>query len=758
MAEPNDPSERQVELQKESLDLKNKEIEATAQVTEQLKKEKEALDGVDDAYTFGIGSLGNLNKLLKDHSITLDNITDKLTKNATMFGVLTTATIGATEAFRGMTNLDPGSLITFSDQAKTLFDVIRAGPGTSAASQAAYDAATAGIKGMMQVAGVGGKELDNIMSATGNNLVKFAQQALKSSDNILFLQNAMMQTATSGGSMQDFLKETGDDFARLNEVSKKYGDILSAAGATTGLSSTEAGKKEVESYADALAKLPQGYKGLADSIQIGTTKVNVLTAALQYAKGSGRDEASILNDMALSTNQYGLATNQALEYSSRMSQVSETLHARLEDVREAVNSSVSAFKGWVFGGADAESMTMGLSDAIGSYAKQLAEIGVPMQTAIKYGQQYTDSFANMSIAQRAFTSQMSGGPGGLMGAFQQEALLKQKGGLEKMMENARNTLTKMFGPIQSHQAAETNQGAANMYAKQLMILQSGIGGIKAKSQEEAEAMLESMRPGAERKAVATTPGRTLAQNMEAGKALEQMTMTKVGQVNIQTAMVRFEAGVAMNNALEDAMSTNSGRKGGSDGQGVGVNQTGRAELRDFMDKFQRSDNNMNPADLVKNTLSSMSHPIADAQNVAHALAQQMGSGNQEKVQDTTASVNAEFAKKRAMLGLGQAVMPEESTAGAQVGHVIAKGTQEEHTAGGQVGHAIPKTAGLPTEDVRKLGDLSGVIHKGSPIPVSLAPGNAITVNFVGICPHCKNPVQESAHAMVTAPGSNSQGR
>jgi len=753
MSDPVDPSVPQIDAK--VIEDRTKKMQA---YDEWLKQTTLDEDNWNRTHVTGLPALKDLNDQLEKHGVTLDNISSKMSQNSAMFGLVTTATLGATKAFRDFTNIDSSSLTTFSDQAKTLFDTIQHAPVGSAASTLATEALTK----MLGVAGKSGYEIKQVLAEAGTGITQFAQQLLISADNNLFLQNAMMQTAASGGGLQDFLKETGDNFEHLNDVTNKYGQVMMNSLGATGLGATETGRKSMESYVSMMSQLPGGMKNISDSMKLGTVETTVLTGAIQYAKGAGRSMADVTQDMAKAMNEYGMGAEAGLKYSARMSEVSETLHARLEDVRQAVGQSVDAFKGFVFGGIDAEAMTQNMSKAMQEYVQQLKNVGVPVQNAIKMGENYTDVMSKMSLGQKAFLSQSTGGPGGMMGAYQMEDLMvKDPKAARKKIEE---TIRKLTGPIVSKEQAKHNQGAADRYTMQLQMLQQGPLGSQAKTQGEAEALLESMRPGAQIK-TPNAPGQTLEQTVEAGKSLEQLSMTKVGQVNIQTQQVQFQAGMANFNALQDAMTARSGHAGGANGEGAGINLN-RGSIADFQDQNEMASPDKQPGDIIKGLMMSIKSAIPDVGEVGSAYMEAVKGGNQDKIRDSAGSVNAELAKKRASasseperaeVDRASKMFAQAMQATSQTGVKLFHPPPDQETAGAQVGRAISVNKST-SGGVHKVGESTAGTgaHQGSPIPVTLAGGSSITVNFVGKCQHCGHEIHDTAQTQVQNAASTRQ--
>jgi hypothetical protein len=283
--------------------------------------------------------------------------------------------------------------------------------------------------------------------------------------------------------------------------------------AATGLDA-----EHMQSFMNVLKDLPGGMKNFGDSVLVGNENTSLLSAAIQYATGSGRDMKDVQNDMAEAMNAYGANTGQALQYSARMSEVSTTLNARLVDVQSAIAGSAEAFKSFVYGGVDVNQMTKGLSDAMEEYVSRLHSVGVPTKNAIEMAQNLQSQMSKLSMGQEAFMSAQTGGPGGLRGAFQIEDLMKTdpQAAMKKMEE----TIRKQMGPIVSREQAKQSEGAAARYTMQQQMLLQGPMGAFVKDRQQAAAMQEAMATGKSLKPE-DVKGK-MDETIQNGRALEQM--------------------------------------------------------------------------------------------------------------------------------------------------------------------------------------------------------------------------------------------
>ena len=101
----------------------------------------------------------------------------------------------------------------------------------------------------------------------------------------------------------------------------------------------------------------------------------------------------------------------------------------------------------------------------------------------------------MATGAKAFLSSSTGGPGGLMGAFQIDEML-EKGQTAEVFEKVRaNMMSRLGGPIVTRAQAAQDPAAAAQYQKQLMFMQSPAMGGMAKDERSAARLLKAMSEG-----------------------------------------------------------------------------------------------------------------------------------------------------------------------------------------------------------------------------------------------------------------------
>lgn len=777
---------------------------ATAASTTAIQDQTAALEDLGTGYTQATANALDFNNLQQGQISVFNQLSDRMSAytdqlgalqsmtdtSSASFGLLSAALVKTTDSFRQFTgNIQNDRVVSFSEQYSKLLKTIKESPVGSTAAAVAADAL--GMSLTRQ--GVAAGKVTAIVGDLKKGVISTAESFLKGADNTLYYQNALIQTAAAQGDMQNLLSKTGAGFEHLNDVTRAQIETMENSMAATGLT-----KDHMEAYMNTLKNLPGGMSNFGQSMTVAGQQTTLLTAAIQYATGSGRDMAQVSEDMMKGMTDYGMGAENALKYTARMSEVSETLGARVEDVRTAIASSTQAFKSFVWGGVDVDAMTRGMADSMEKYVTRLQAVGVPTKNAIEMAQNLQGAMANLSVGQEAFLSQQTGGPGGVRGALQMEDLMAKDP--DAAMKKMEDTIKKMSGgKIITRAEAEKSDAAANQYMKQLMILQQGPLGALVKDKQQAAALMESMASGKAGQALAGLQKKGgLGETVGRGQAIEQLSMTKVGQMNVQTDSVQLSGGVTNLGTMQDASTARSGNgAGGTTGTGRGVNIAEQDRLRaqqargvggtameqgalkelmnsamELPQSFKDIASNFGEAmtsgdkDKEKEDLSELTERIAAlkasggdpaqlaaAQKLATQMQTDMGAGQpSEKLTPTThptipglggTGFGGGTGKPPAIPGLGGGV---HNPPGKQVGSAIPglSGSQTGTGAGTKVGGTTPTT---------NTGTIPGLGGSGGPIPVTLAPGTSLTVNFTGTCPHCGTHVNTSEQARARSTAS-----
>lgn len=680
------------------------------------------------------------------------------------YGIVASAAVGARPAIQQATNAmgDFANMNTPTTKFKEVASIFE----SSTVGTLAYSASLTALKTMMDAAGMGSVPLldsfGKLTTAAKESIIAFSANA----DEIHKWGTGMLNVAGAGGSMQEFLKQAGSDLSNFNATALENLQVQNNSAFATGITT-----QQMQKYAQQIALIPGGLQHMSDTMQVAGGQTTILTAAIRYAHGSGREMAEVTKDMGHAVTEYGASMEKGLEFSAHMSEASETLGARLEDTRGALQGSMDAFKSYIHTGTDVSNMTKGMTDSMESYVSRLQSVGVPAKQAIDMFNDYTKSMANMTMGQKAFLSGQTGGPGGLRGALQMEDLMEKdpEAAQKKVME----TMKKMMGPIVSREQAEQSEGAAAQYQRQREMLKSGPLGAGIKDDQQASRMMEAFSKG---QTISLEKKGGLEETEARGKSLEDLSRTKLDKGIFEIREAQLNIGKHGLDIEQNVGTAGQGSRGGID---AGINVSGAKEIKEYTSKAEgRTISHDDPIKEFGKLATSMPETLKDiigslTQNTSMNEAQKRDaeivamknvvatSKNKEEVSAASKFLEASSIKPTAStdnklyqpkdksyydaesLSAGAQISKEMSspvkptTAGAHVASAVTSGQAATSLAGAGSGHASP---------AHVTGGVSAGTSSG-PVPVSLV-GGTITVNFTGKCQHCGNNIHSSEHAAV----------
>jgi hypothetical protein len=302
------------------------------------------------------------------------------------------------------------------------------------------------------------------------------------------LENQMLRNMAAGGNMRVEMGKLDGTFETIANRTMEYSRLTSEIGTATGLTARNVGE-----YGEVLMKVP----GLMDQNVEATSAVggslHVLDAAIKVARGTHQDYGIVLQDVTDYTLNFGASGQSALETISKMYSATQSLGLRMQDVRSYVERSGEAFK--YFG-----DNTSGSLEVLARFTPALKESGLGAKASAELVGQFTQGLSNMDVAQRAFLSGQTGGPGGLLGGLEIEEMLGEgEEGLGKLTDMVQETMKKQFGGkiITRAEAVEGGEGAARQFEMQRQMLTSGPFGQLAGSPEAASKLIDAMAAGDE---------------------------------------------------------------------------------------------------------------------------------------------------------------------------------------------------------------------------------------------------------------------
>jgi hypothetical protein len=461
------------------------------------------------------------------------NQMDTLTSGATaaFFG-LGTAVIKAQDQFRGFETSNK-YVNTFGGHVNDLRQMLASG-GTAAsvATQKISELSNAFKK-----AGGSSSQLAAAQKMGSVATLNFLKNMFDNADNALKMQNAYIHLSASTGNLSTVFAKSGNNLQNMTNLIDEQNKMMDLS-----KDATNSTVDQIQDYYMALGKIP---KALQETVSSGTSAggtMSMLTATIKMAKGSGRDYNQVIQDLHQSFKSFGLVGEDSLKFVSRFSELSNNLGIELDDMRSGLLGATSAFKDLTDAGVGAHNMTESISSIMNDYVKGLKESGMTGQHAVDVVKNMTGAMAGLNVAQRAFLSAQTGGPGGLMGAARIEGMLR-KGDTEGVMKMMMSSMQKMgLGKEVTLEEAEKSESAAQTRQKQIALLQQGPLGSIAKTQEDAGRLLEVQRMIREGKTVpggiAGLDSKGLQGAIEKGSAIERTSDTTLSHMSTDISAIR----------------------------------------------------------------------------------------------------------------------------------------------------------------------------------------------------------------------------
>lgn len=292
------------------------------------------------------------------------------------------------------------------------------------------------------------------------------------------LRDSILSNAVSTGRYGDVLRSSGDKLEFLNNLVENHNELIINASEATGMTT-----KQIQSYYDELNKIPGAFDNVVNSEKGFNISMLAATATLSSATRLSSSEITKL--MKKAYDEYGVSDERALQFVARMSEASNNLKLPFENVKSYMEG-VASETGML--GKNIDSAARILNE----YSSSFTRLGLSAGQATKLISGMTSQVTSMNIAQKAFLSSQSGGPGRLMGAFKIDKLIKD-GKLDEVMKMAENQMKRQFGKIVTLEEASNSPQAAAQLAKQTTMLKSGPLGQFAKTDQEAYKILEALK-------------------------------------------------------------------------------------------------------------------------------------------------------------------------------------------------------------------------------------------------------------------------
>lgn len=473
---------------------------ATREVVEFGKKLGETFDTVSKNFQEANNSWSKFNTLSK-------NTTDAMSILATGMSHVTAGVFGASKAFEAFKVGSSASISDVSSQYTVFTDNL--------------SKITPNIKLPPALQGLINKAKD-----LGSGYFAAAASAQKFKTELLGMY-------ASTGQLNQLLGENGDQLANVDQkmaaMAVEFGNLSTITGYST---------EQVAGFAAELGKIPgalQPYEDMKDKTHKASTEMTMLDASMKLASGTGRSYSDVVHNLTTAYDLLNLKGTDALKYHALISEASNKLGMRFDDTREYTQSLAQSFK--YFG-----DNTEGALKVLNRFAPALNASNLSMQASKDLVKEMVSGIEHLTIGTKAFLSARSGGPGGLMGAFQIDKLVRE-GKLDEVMSMLEKNLKRQMGGriVTADQAAESPQAAAT-YMKQLSLVQSGAFGGLVKSEAQAQKLFEAMSKGTNATEALKTGSEALNDTLDKGTLIQNEQKNILSEINSQlTTLISVSA-------------------------------------------------------------------------------------------------------------------------------------------------------------------------------------------------------------------------
>jgi hypothetical protein len=372
-----------------------------------------------------------------------------------------------------------------------------------------------------------------------NSALKFLITNAQLADQARKTQSALFNMASQAGSLPEILNQArgsaddlGSELSNINEVGAKYGAIM-----TDAAKATQVPIEEIQKYYLALGRIPGAMNATVESSRNSTEKISMLTGVLQYAAVHGGSTTEVIKDLEIAYRNMGIASDQAMRFTARIGEVSGKFGIELDTVRNSLRSATNDLK--LFGGEGLKSGNIieGSIRIMNNYMQALKDTGLSGSTSVDIIQNMTTQISRLDVAQRAFVSQQTGGPGGLRGAFKVERLIRE-GKIDELMADVEKTFGRTMGRIVTSKEAEQSEAAASRAIMQRQMLMQGPLGAFARNEQEAARILEAFAAKREGRPVERLSDTIVKDTMSQGLRFQEQSMTYLGDIVANTESLR----------------------------------------------------------------------------------------------------------------------------------------------------------------------------------------------------------------------------
>lgn len=331
------------------------------------------------------------------------------------------------------------------------------------------------------------------------------------------LELGLIRAATATGNLNKLTRELDGDFRNLENATARYTASINAVADASGVLPSQ-----ISPYANILANIPDALNTTISAQTNFTTELSMLNATFKVSTALGLDHTEMQKQLTDAWKTLDLRGQDALETIARIGLAAQDLNLPMDTVRERVFQTANAFKLW-------GDQTGAAIDVLSGVRGALEDSGIGPAAIDEVVGSMMQGIKNLDVAQKAFISGATGGPGGLFGAFDIDRMLREEGGAADVINKVMEAMQNQFGgPVVTHEDVMRTPALAGEFFKQITFLKD-VAGI-AGSDIEAQRILEVMKRGgvgAEELELARTPEDALRTAVETGTEIQQSQMNQV---------------------------------------------------------------------------------------------------------------------------------------------------------------------------------------------------------------------------------------
>jgi hypothetical protein len=343
-----------------------------------------------------------------------------------------------------------------------------------------FKSVTGPVEALAKTLGFSGAEI-GLAKIGGPLFDQFKEKLTNVGQNIdanLNFQRAVFNMAAQSGQLDTILGRTSQNLNNLGNMSKDYEQSLNAVRLATGVSGEAAGK-----YFQSLSSLPPVLDDTTSGSQRMAEQMDQLQKNITLASGSGQQFDEVLAQSKTLLETFNVPASRVNEITAEGSQLSKDYGVSIGDTTRFLTDMAGTFQ--LLG-----DNTEGMTDIFNEFFSGLREGGLGIKPAIQTISDMGKSLAGLTIAQKAFLSSRTGGPGGLLGGIQIEQELA-KGDVKGVMDKLQKSFLQQTGGKVITRDEVKDQATASQYERQVKLLQSGAFGGIAKTDEQAAAILKA---------------------------------------------------------------------------------------------------------------------------------------------------------------------------------------------------------------------------------------------------------------------------